>query len=133
MFTNENLNLFSRRLNFGKNKCNSISFSSQANGMSNLNLLENINQKKNKVFEMIESQFNKNSNTNILYLSEVFCRIYLFGIFDIPLFLNPEYIKFVKLRIPRNIYTLNELKEYLIIELEREFKSLQNYQSINFF
>jgi hypothetical protein len=81
------------------------------------------------------SQTQKNSmrlnNPNIIYLSDLFSKVHLFGIYDMPLHFHSDFIKFLKLKIPKNIFTLNELKEYLINEITREAKTLMNLRFEN--
>lgn len=72
-----------------------------------------------------------NNNQSLIYASDFFSRIYLFGIYDMPLYMNTDFIKVLKLRLPRNIYTLNELKEYLTSEIEKEAKMMLNSNNYN--
>jgi len=66
------------------------------------------------------------NNPNIIYISDLFSKVHLFGIYDIPMYFHSDFIKYLKLKIPKNIFTLNELKEYLINEITKEAKLLND-------
>jgi len=72
------------------------------------------------------TSYQLSSNPNIIFISDLFSKVHLFGLYDMPLYFHSDFIKYLKLKIPKNIFTLNELKEYLITEIGKEAKSLGN-------
>lgn len=114
------------------NLLNNSSSIDNSNGFSERKMNETSASKFSRSYSHSKMSTQKNpcispqSNSNIIYISDLFSKVHLFGLFDMPLFFHPDFIKYLKLRIPKNIFTLNELKEYLITEITKEAKALVN-------
>jgi len=127
-------NLFSLENYFNKNHIKSNSKENIINKLSNdFERKTHTNLRFSKSLTPSNNQNQKNSfiqsNPNIIYISDLFPKVHLFGLYDMPLYFNNDFIKLLKLKIPKNIFTLNELKEYLISELTKEAKRLSNEKS----
>jgi hypothetical protein len=61
---------------------------------------------------------------NLVFISDFFPKFQQFGLMDVPLFLDLDYIRLLKMTLPQHINTLNELKENFISEISREAKIL---------
>ena len=136
LFSYEDFKFFSKKLDNNNSKI--LQKYNSTNNLSLNNSFEKIEYeqltfKRNRsTLDFLDFQYFKNTQENLLYLSDIFSKVTLFGLLDVPVFLNSDYIKFLKIKIPKNIYTVNELKEYLMSEIEKEGKLLNNLQGKNF-